>query len=261
MSALLPVEDALALLLNGAAPLAGEDVPIGKASGRVLAADIHARRTQPPFDASAMDGYAVRAEDIAQVPATLRVVGESAAGMRFTGSVSPGEAVRIFTGAPVPVGADVILLQEDARVVGDGTIEALEATAKGRHIRRAGLDFSTGDLILPAGRVLDATALSFAASANHPTLPVVRKPLVAILATGSELVEPGSQPDDDQIIASNNVGVASLVRDAGGRELDLGIIPDDREVLANAVTSALDQGEDIIGTLVGASVGDHDLVR
>ncbi len=261
MSGLLPVADALARLLADAVPLPGEDVAIAEAAGRVLAADIHARRTQPPFDASAMDGYAVRAADIATVPATLRVIGESIAGKRFDGSVGPGEAVRIFTGAPVPPGADVILLQEDARTVGDRVIEAQEATAQGRHIRRAGLDFTKGDLVLPAGRALDAAALSLAAAANHPTLPVVRKPLVAILATGSELVAPGMEPGDDQIVASNNLGVAALARDAGARVLDLGIAADDRAELAAAVRRALDQGADIIVTLGGASVGDHDLVR
>lgn len=261
MSGLLPVADALARLLADAVPLPGEDVAIAEAAGRVLAADIHARRTQPPFDASAMDGYAVCAADIATVPATLRVIGESIAGKRFDGTVGPGEAVRIFTGAPVPPGADVILLQEDARTVGDRVIEAQEATAQGRHIRRAGLDFTKGDLVLPAGRALDAAALSLAAAANHPTLSVVRKPLVAILATGSELVAPGMEPGDDQIVASNNFGVAALARDAGARVLDLGIAADDRAELAAAVRRALDQGADIIVTLGGASVGDHDLVR
>lgn len=261
MAALLPVEDALALLLVDASPLAGEDVPLGSASNRVLAVDIHARRTQPPFDASAMDGYAVRADDVAQIPARLRVIGVSVAGQRFSGCVNSGEAVRIFTGAPVPAGADAILLQEDARLIDEGTIEALEAVARGRHIRRAGLDFSTGDLILPSGRVLDAAALSLAASANYPTLSVVRKPLVAILATGSELVEPGTTPGDDQIVASNNVGVATFVSAAGGRVVDLGIIPDDRAALAGAVNSARELGADVIVTLGGASVGDHDLVQ
>lgn len=261
MSGLLPVADALTRLLADAVALPGEDIAIAEAAGRVLAADIHARRTQPPFDASAMDGYAVRAADIATIPATLRVIGESIAGKRFDGSVGPGDAVRIFTGAPVPPGADVILLQEDARIVGDRVIEAQEATAKGKHIRHAGLDFTKGDLVLPAGRALDAAALSLAAAANHPTLRVVRKPLVAILATGSELVAPGMEPGDDQIVASNNLGGAALARDAGAQILDLGIAADDRAELAAAVNRALDHGADIIVTLGGASVGDHDLVR
>ena len=261
MAGLLAVDDALHRLLDGATPLVAESVSIAEAGGRVLAADLHALRTQPPFNASAMDGYAVRAADIAQVPARLRVTGESIAGKRFEGMVSAGEAVRIFTGAPVPPGADAILLQEDAKRLDEGTVEALEAVPAGRHIRRAGLDFSQGDLLLPAGRVLDAAALSLAAAANHPRLDVVRRPLVAILATGSELVAPGVEPGPDQIVASNGYGVAALCREAGADVLDLGIVPDDREAMADAVRRAQDADADVLVTLGGASVGDHDLVH
>src|SRR5690606_4564570 len=144
--------------------LSGENIDIADAAGRVLTEDLHARRTQPPFDASAMDGYAVRAADISTLPASLRLIGESAAGTRYPGTVGAGETVRIFTGAPMPDGTDTVLLQEDARATGSA-VEALEATAKGRHIRRAGLDFKTGDLLLKAGRKLDAAALSLAAAA------------------------------------------------------------------------------------------------
>lgn len=261
MSDLLPVDDALARLLEDAAPLPAETVDISAAGGRVLAQDVFARRTQPPFHASAMDGYAVRAEDIAAVPATLRVIGESIAGKRFDGVVDAGQAVRIFTGAPVPDGADTILLQEDARRTADDRVEALEAMARGRHIRRAGLDFSEGDLLLAGGRQLDPAALSLAAAANHADLPVVRRPLVAVLATGTELVAPGAQRGPDQIVASNGYGIGLLAREAGAEVLDLGIVPDDRDAIAGAVRRALDAGADIIVTLGGASVGDHDLVR
>jgi molybdopterin molybdotransferase len=260
MTALLPVEEALDRLLANARPLPGEFVDIADAAGRVLSQDLHALRTQPPFDASAMDGYAVRAADIATVPATLKVRGESLAGKRFDGSVGPEEAVRIFTGAPLPPGADTVLLQEDARASGN-SLEALEATPEGKHIRRAGLDFQTGELLLEAGRRLDAAAVSLAAAANHARVNVVRKPLVTVLATGTELVSPGSELGPDQIVSSNGYAVAFLAREAGADVMDLGIVPDDRGLIADAIRKALNAGADIIVTLGGASVGDHDLVR
>lgn len=261
MAGLLPVDEALHRLLDDVTALPAEEIAIGEAAGRVLAAPIEARRTQPPFPASAMDGYAVRAADTTEPSARLTVIGQSIAGKRFDGVVRPGEAVRIFTGAPVPEGADAVLLQEDAEVGGEHAIRALEPTPAGRHIRPAGLDFRTGDLLLPRGRILDAAALSLAAAANHPRLPVVRAPLVAVLATGSELMPPGSEPGPDHIIASNGYGTAALAREAGARILDLGIAPDDRDVLAARIRDALAADADVIVTLGGASVGDHDLVR
>lgn len=261
MAQLLPVDEALRRLLADVGPLGLEQVPLADAIGRVLASDLHARRTQPPFPASAMDGYAVRAEDIATLPAYLRPAGESVAGKRFSGTLQPGEAVRIFTGAPVPEGADTILLQEDAIVHEDGRIEATEATAPGRHIRKAGLDFSEGEKLLAAGRVLDAAALALAAAANHPVLDVAREPVVAILATGTELVAPGAMPGPDQIVASNTYAIMALVKQAGGRSIDLGIVSDDLGALDDAIRRALESGADILVTLGGASVGDHDLVK
>jgi molybdopterin molybdotransferase len=258
---LLPVDAALERLLAGAGPLGKENVPIAEAAGRVLAEPLVALRTQPPFDASAMDGYAVRAEDVAALPAQLTIIGAAPAGRRYSGAVGKGQAVRIFTGAPVPEGADSILLQEDARVLRDGVIEATETVTRGRHIRRAGLDFSDGETLLAAGRMLDPAALSLAAAANHAELPVVRRPLVAILATGDELLPPGSKPGPDQIIASNGYGVAAIARGAGAEILDLGIVPDDRGLIAAALNRARSAGADILVTLGGASVGDHDLVR
>ena len=259
--ALLPVSEALARLLEGTAPLAVEVVPIRAAAGRVLAAPLLARRMQPPFPASAMDGYAVRATDIADIPAPLAVIGEAAAGHAFAGTVGPGQAVRIFTGAPVPDGADTILIQEDATPLDATHIEAREATAAGRHIRAAGLDFASGDELLEAGRVLDAAALSLAAAANNPELSVVRRPRVAILATGDELVSPGETPGPDQIIASNNYGIAALAIESGGEPIDLGIAHDTLDDITRAVDTAVSAGADILVTLGGVSVGDHDLVR
>ncbi|MER2535057.1 MAG: gephyrin-like molybdotransferase Glp [Rhizobiaceae bacterium] len=259
--ALLPVADALARLLDGAGPRGAENVPIPQAADRVLAEPIRALRTQPPFDASAMDGYAVRWKDAAALPARLRVVGTSAAGHGFRGTLGEGETVRIFTGAPLPAGADSIVIQEDARVLADGLVEIAEAAQRARHVRKAGLDFRDGDLLLEAGRVLDPAALSLAAAANHASLPVHRRPLVAIIATGDELLAPGSVVGPDQIIASNGYGVAAIAAGCGARVLDLGIVPDRVDAIEAAVERAAAAGADLLVTLGGASVGDHDLVQ
>ena len=259
--ALLPVDEALQKLLAGAARLAAEQVPIAEAAFRVLAADLHAGRTQPPAPMSAMDGYAVRAEDIARLPATLDVIGEAAAGSVFPGTVGPGQAVRIFTGGLLPDGADTILLQEDADRLPDGRVTARESTPHGRHVRAKGLDFEAGAMILQTGRVLDPAALALAAAANHPRIACIRRPLVAIIATGDELLPPGSEPGPGQIIASNGYGIAAIAAQDGARVLDLGIVPDDRVQIAVAVERARAAGADIVVTLGGASVGDHDLVN
>lgn len=259
--ALLPVAEALERLLDGAEAGGSEMVELSEAAGRVLAAPLHALRTQPPFDASAMDGYAVRAADIASVPARLSMIGTAPAGKQFTGSVAQGQAIRIFTGAPVPDGADTITIQENVRDLGNGEIEVLEPTAFGRHIRTKGLDFRQGDLILEKGRLLDAAALSLAAAANHPKLDVLRAPVVAIIATGDELLPPGSEPGPGQIIASNAYGVAAIAQSVGARALNLGIAADRKDAIADHVAKALDAGADVIVTLGGASVGDHDLVH
>ncbi|MBX3577993.1 MAG: molybdopterin molybdotransferase MoeA [Rhizobiaceae bacterium] len=257
---LLPVDEALARMLDGAAPKRAEMVALADAGGRVLAAPVAALRTQPPFPASAMDGYAVRAEDVAAVPARLRVIGEAPAGAPFAGTVGPGDAVRIFTGAPVPEGADAVLIQENTKRDG-AHVEVLESVARGRNIRRAGLDFEHGEPLLPAGRVLDPAALSLVAAANHATVSVVERPLVAVIATGDELVAPGSNLGPGQIVASNATGVAALAREAGAEALDLGIARDERPAIAAKVRDALAAGADVIVTLGGASVGDHDLVH
>jgi molybdopterin molybdotransferase len=259
--ALLPVSEALQRLLDGAAPGEAETVPLAEAAGRVLAEPVMALRTQPPFDASAMDGYAVRATDVAKVPVQLEIIGAAPAGQRFPGKVEPGQAVRIFTGAPMPDGADTIVIQENTSSVGENGVEVTETVAAGRHIRRKGLDFAEGDRLLEAGRVLDAAALSLAASANHAALGVVRRPLVAIIATGDELLPPGSEQGQDQIIASNAFGVAAIAQSVGARVLDLGIAPDRKEAISALVREAMDARADVIVTLGGASVGDHDFIH
>lgn len=259
--ALVPVAKALERLLDGAAALAGESVRLADAPDRVLAEPVAALRTQPPFNASAMDGYAVRSANLASLPVQLRVVGTAPAGRGFTGLVGKGEAVRIFTGAPVPEGADTVVIQENVRDLGGGRIEMSDPTPAGRNIRRAGLDFSRGDVVLEKGRLLDPAALSLAASANHARLNVVRRPLVAIIATGDELLPPGSELGPDQIISSNAYGVAAVAQSVGARALDLGIAADRKEAIAALVRKAVEAGADVIVTLGGASVGDHDLIH
>ncbi|MBZ9738640.1 MULTISPECIES: gephyrin-like molybdotransferase Glp [unclassified Mesorhizobium] len=259
--ALVPVAEALERLLDGAAPLAGESVPLIEAVDRVLAEPVVALRTQPPFNASAMDGYAVRAVDVASVPSKLSVIGMAPAGRGFDGAVGERQAVRIFTGAPLPDGADTVVIQENVRDLGGGEIEVIEPTAEWRNIRRVGLDFSKGDVLLEKGRVLDPAALSLAASANHPRVSVVRRPLVAIIATGDELLPPGSELGPDQIISSNAYGVAAAAQSVGARALDLGIAADRKDAISALVRQAVAAGADVIVTLGGASVGDHDLIH
>lgn len=256
---LVPATEALSIILRDASPTGEENVAIGEAAGRILSRDLVALRTQPPFRSSAMDGYAVRGADIAEVPVTLELIGESAAGNAFSGSVASGQAVRIFTGAPVPEGADTVVMQENTRAE-PGSVTIFLTAATGKSVRKAGLDFQRGDSLLSAGFVLDPQRLSLAASMNYAIVPVWRKPVVAIASTGSELRLPGAEPGPDQIIASNAFGLAAIVRQAGGEVLDLGILRDDRGVLAATFTRALDGGADLLLTLGGASVGDHDLV-
>jgi molybdopterin molybdotransferase len=258
---LLPVEEALRRILAGVArPVEAETVPLRAGHGRTLAEDLAALRTQPPFAASAMDGYAVRAADIVDVPARLRVIGRSVAGAGFAGALGAGEAVRIFTGAPVPPGADAIVIQEDTESAGD-TVIVRERPRPGRHIRRAGLDFREGDALLRAGRRLDARLLALAAAAGHAQLRVRRKPRIAVLATGDELVHPGEPAGPDQIVASNPFAVAAIVDRAGGEAVNLGIARDTAADLERAILAAREARADLLVTLGGASVGEHDLVQ
>ncbi|WP_420415524.1 gephyrin-like molybdotransferase Glp [Roseibium sp.] len=257
---LMPVSEALEKLLAGVTPLDTDHVSIAKANGRYLAAPLASTRTQPPFAASAMDGYAIRHDDLVGSTPSLEVIGEAPAGHGFAGNVGPGQTVRIFTGAPIPDGADTILIQENAERDGD-RITVQVAPGKGAFVRPAGLDFSKGDVLLKPPLKLNYRHLALAAAMNHATLPVVRKPKVAILATGDELVRPGTEPGPDQIIASNHAGIAAMVEDCGGEPIDLGISPDEPKALAEHVNRALREDADILVTLGGASVGDHDLVQ
>lgn len=256
--ALLPVADAIEKIGTAITPLEAERVSLTEAGHRVLARDLAALRTQPPFDASAMDGYALKAEDAARVPAELKVIGEAPAGRAFEGKVRSGEAVRIFTGGPLPEGADTIVIQEDTERSGD-TLRILEAALPGKHIRRAGLDFREGETVLKKGALLGPAALSLAAAANHTALDVYRRPRVAFFATGDELVPPGETPGPSQIVASTGAGLAALIRRCGGVPLDLGIARDNRESLLEKAEAA--QEADMVVTLGGASVGEHDLVQ
>jgi len=258
---LISVEDALSrVLANVATPLGIEAAPLAASAGRTLAEDVGALRDQPPFPASAMDGYAVRSADCAQVPATLRVVGTSAAGSRFTGMVGATEAVRIFTGAPVPDGADAVVLQEDTERSGERVTVKEEARAA-RHIRAAGLDFRAGDVLLQAGLRLDSRHIALAAAMGHGTLNVRRRPKVAVLATGDELVRAGEPVGPDQITASSLPATLLMATKAGAEAIDLGIARDTLESLDERIQAARDAGADILVTLGGASVGEHDLVQ
>jgi molybdopterin molybdotransferase len=261
MNAMITVEEALARVLASAeSPLEDESVALEAAYGRVLAQSIKALRTQPPFPNSAMDGYAVRAADTAKAPSSLRLIGESAAGRAFEGALKAGEAVRIFTGAPMPEGADAIVIQEDVRREGD-RIELTAAAPLGDNLREAGMDFRAGDALIAAGRRLTPRDVALAAAANHTRLPVRRRARVAILATGDELVPPGGTLGPAQIVASNNYAVAGLVQAAGAVAIDLGIAVDEVGALADAVRRARDAKADVLVTLGGASVGDYDLVQ
>ncbi|HKQ55392.1 MAG TPA: gephyrin-like molybdotransferase Glp [Methyloceanibacter sp.] len=254
--ALLSVAEALARVTHDLAPLETERVALDKADGRVLGEDVAALLTQPPFDASAMDGYAVRAIDVAAVPVTLKLAGQSLAGAGFRGRVGRGEAVRIFTGAPVPEGADLIVIQENAEE-GPGSVTLRDASG-GPHIRPRGQDFAEGEVLLTAGTRLGPRELMLAAAMNHVELPVRRKPKVAILATGNEVVPPGSELAADQIVSSVPYGIAALVAGHGGEAMPLGIARDDAEsILALARTGS---GADVLLTIGGASVGEYDLV-
>ncbi len=253
---MISVEDARERILSALRPTAPEVVGLSTAWNRVTAAPVVARLTQPPSDVSAMDGYALRAVD-GGLHASLTVIGAAPAGHPFDRHVGPNEAVRLFTGSVVPDGADAILLQEDATRDGD-TVRVNEAVVAGRHIRRAGQDFSAGDMVIPASRRLTARDIGLAAAANHPWLVVHRPPRVAILATGDEIALPGEPIPRGGIVSSNSHALAALVRAAGGEPIVLPVAADDPETISAAADQL--QGMDMLVTTGGASVGDHDLV-
>lgn len=258
--ALMPVADALAAILAGAEPLPEEMAALDAAFHRVLARDVAALRTQPPQAMSAMDGYAVRAADATDLTARLKVIGEVAAGRPFARKVGPGEAVRIFTGGVIPDGADAVIIQEDTAADGE-YITITEAAKPGRHIRGAGVDFREGDVLLAKGRRLTDRDLSLAAGMNHPELAVHRRPKVAVLATGDELVMPGSVPAPGQIVYSNGYAVRALARAEGAETIDLGVAADTIEATSDGIRRARAANADVLITMGGASVGDHDLVK
>jgi len=254
---LLSVAEAQARLIGLASPLAIETVPLGAAAGRWAAEDIPALRTQPAADLSAMDGYAIR---FAELPGPWTVVGESAAGGGLGHALLPGEAARIFTGAPLPAGADTVLVQEEAareddqlRLDGEGPAKA------GQHIRRAGSDFATGTTLVSAGEALTPARIALAAIGGHGLLPVRRRPRIVLISTGDELVPPGAPAEGVRLPASNGPMLAALLASRPAEIEDRGIVRDDLDAIAAAFRDAA--GADIIVTTGGASVGDHDLVR
>lgn len=256
---MMPVDEAIERIFRKLPKLGSETVPLALAHNRVLAQPLVARHSQPPFDASAMDGYAVRAAEV--VPGRpLKLAGTSQAGARFVGMMEHGQCVRIFTGAPLPIGADAVIMQEEATAKGN-QISFEKVPPVGQSVRKAGFDFRRGAELLPSGVALTPAMLNLAASANHPTLTVTRRPRIAVLATGDELVPPGTPLGPDQIIASNSYGLIPLLAPWAEQVIDLGIVPDDKDKLEAALLSAFDRGLDMLVTTGGASVGERDYVQ
>lgn len=253
----LTSDEARRRIIANAPLMAAQSVPLKEAHGRVLAQDVTAQRDQPPFRASAMDGYGLRAADIQATATSFQVIGESAAGKAFEGAVKPGQAVRIFTGAPVPADCDLVVIQEN--VVREGDIAVISPpSGSGANIRAQGGDFLAGDTLLATGSRLDGWRLSLAASAGMPSLQVAKRPRVAVLSTGDELVEPGETPSLDQIYNSGSPALCALLETWGAEPIRLHCAVDDVDAIASAVR---DLEVDLIVTLGGASVGDHDLVK
>ncbi len=257
---MISVAEALERVLAHAKPLPAEEVPLERADGCVLALDLKALRTQPPADVSAMDGYAVRAADIAAAPVRLNVIGEVPAGRPFTAKIGDGQAARIFTGGFVPDGADTVVIQEHTTRNGD-SVEVQKSIGKGKNVRPRGLDFRADEVLLSAGHRLTPRDLQLAAGMNHPLVPVYRRPKIALFATGDELAPPGTEPGPGQIIYSNGFALAALARDEGAAVTDLGIVPDTLEATITAIRDARGVNADILVTTGGASVGDYDLVQ
>jgi molybdopterin molybdotransferase len=258
--ALMSVTEALQRVLADARPLPPQILSLNEALGCVLTKDVIALRTQPPTAVSAMDGYAVRASDVAQAPATLKVIGEVAAGHPFDGRVESGQAARIFTGGMMPAGSDTVVIQELTIQAGNA-VTIQKATIKGRNVRAQGIDFAQNQILLRKGRRLTDRDLMLAAAMNHPNLSVYRRPKVAVLGTGDELVPPGTAPRPGEIVYSNGFALTALARGEGAEVHDLGIARDRIEDIRAAVQRAREWGSDILVTSGGASVGEHDLVQ
>jgi molybdopterin molybdotransferase len=256
--ALISVEEALARVLDGVTPLPTEEIPIGEAHGRVLAGTLAARRTQPPADLSSMDGYAVQASDIAAMSANLRLIGESAAGKPFDGTMRAGETVRVFTGSVMPQGAEQVVPQENVGRNGDQV--TINSPPKSKFVRRQGLDFKAGQVMLETGRRLNARDVGLLAAMDYAKVAVARRPRVAILPTGDELVAPGAGDAPDRIVASNPHALSALIRPENAEPIDLGIVPDKVELISAAIARARNLQADVLVTLGGASIGDHDLI-
>lgn len=256
---MLSVADATQRILAAVPPLPGETIGLDRALGRVLAAPVTARLSQPPADASAMDGYAVRAADIATLPVSLQVIGSIAAGAEPTRALAAGEAARIFTGGFLPEGADSIVIQENCDRDGERVTVREGSNTRGQHVRLKGNDFRAGEIGIAAGRRLSARDVALAAAMNWPFLTVTRKPRIAILSTGDELQHPGEALSPTQIVASNGFGLAALVTASGGEPHYLGIARDSLDDLDRMITGA--SGADLLVTTGGASVGEHDLIQ
>ncbi len=255
---MISVEEATARIVAAFRPLATERVDIGHATGRVLAEDATAKLSQPPFAVSSMDGYALRAADARQAGSELEVIGSAPAGHPFAGKVGSGQAVRIFTGGVIPDGADAIVIQEDTTAAGTKVTLNVAAVA-GRHIRPAGLDFAADAVLIAEGSKLSSRDVSLLAAADLSDVLVRRKPRIAFAATGDELSLPGAPRKPGGIVASSGYGLAAMIANWGGTAVDLGIVPDTADAVANIAEMA--KGADLIVTLGGASVGDHDLVQ
>ncbi len=256
--ALLPVDEARKRILNGAKPLSPESLALDKACGRVLASEVNAKRDQPPFPASAMDGYAVIHADVTTLPTTLKIIGTSAAGHGFKSTVKAGTAVRILTGAPLPKGADTVVIQENTER-NDELLHIVEHTPLGKNIRREAMDFAKGDLLVGKGQKLSARDIGLLAAGNAAVVKVYRRPKVVLFTTGDELVLPGTRPRADQIVSSNSHAIAAMVHQFGADVVNLGIVRDNLKATVAAVRKGL--GADVLLTTGGASVGDHDYVQ
>lgn len=256
---MISVDEALLKILAGVSVLPEELVSLDQARGRILAQPVRAKVSHPPKAVSAMDGYAVCASDVAQAPVELNVAGHIAAGDSFTSELGPGQAVRIFTGAQLPRGADAIVIQEDTETMDDSIVLIRESVPEGHNVRPEGLDFHAGDIGISSGKRLSVRDVALAAAMNVPWLHVHRKPRVAVLATGDEVVMPGEAPGPTQIVSSNGLALCNFIEACGGTALNLGIAPDNAHALNSMISGA--RGADLLVTTGGASVGEHDLIR